>query len=211
MNDRRQAGITLLELLIALAVISIAFMAFAFSQLQSLRSTSRAQVLTEVKAAANLALETISAEVLAAVPLSDCTTSNFCDQTDVVNGVTQNLSFKFIDYYRWCAPSSYREGLRTYFRTQSTPSGGGLPTPSATQIGPCAGSATIDGVDVDWSIAPPATVSGALDTEGVLDLTVTATHDLGQTLTIGSTITCYDVYPAPKKETPRPCPETQLP
>jgi len=199
---QQQAGITLIEMLIALAVIGIAFTALAMSQVNSLRATSRAQILTEVKAAANVALETASAEVLKAVTLTSCT-DPLCDQEDTYNGTSRYLSFKFIDYYHWCAPSAWDEGLRTSYRSQVSSA-----TPANNEVANCSGTATMDSVDVEWSISSP-TATGFSE-EGVLDITVTATHPLGTSLTVGNTITCYDVYPAPKKETPRPCPAPEL-
>lgn len=200
---RTQEGITLIEMLIALAVIGIAFVALAMSQVNSLRATSRAQLLTTVKGVANVALETASAEVLKAVTLSSCSTHPLCDQEDTYNGANRYLSFKFIDYYHYCAPSAWDEGLRVSYRPQGTSA-----TPSDDEVASCSGTATIDSVEVQWLISSP-TATG-MSEEGVLDITVTATHPLGTSLTVGNTITCYDVYPAPKKETPRPCPAPEV-
>jgi len=34
-----------------------------------------------------------------------------------------------------------------------------------------------------------------------------ATHPRGPRVTVGRRITCYDVYPSPTHDRPRPCPE----
>lgn len=200
----REAGITLIEMLIALSVIAVAFLTLALAQVNSLRATARSQLLTESKAAANVVLEQTSAEVLKAVTLLTCSTDPLCDQEDSVNGVSRYLSFKFIDYYHYCAPGAWDDGLRSVYRAQTS-----LPTILDTQVSACSGTQTVDTIQVDWSISSP-TATG-MSEEGVLDITVTATHPQGTNITVGNTITCYDVYPAPKKETPKPCPEPEVP
>lgn len=202
--NSRQEGITLIEMLIALSVIGIAFLTLALAQVNNLRATARSQLLTEAKAAANVVLEQTSAEVLKAVTLLTCSTDPLCDQEDSVNGTSRYLSFKFIDYYHHCAPGAWDEGLRTVYRLQTS-----LPTVLDTQISECSGTQSVDDVQVDWSISSPTT--SGMSEEGVLDITVTATHPQGTSITMGNTITCYDVYPAPKKETPKPCPEPEVP
>jgi prepilin-type N-terminal cleavage/methylation domain-containing protein len=63
---RRTAhGFSLAEVLIALAVIGVAFGALALTQVTNLRASVTARSATDVKAAANLVLEGVMAEVLA--------------------------------------------------------------------------------------------------------------------------------------------------
>lgn len=207
---RRQSGLTLAELMIALAIIGIAFLALALTQVNHLRASSRSAVATQVKTSANHVLEGVSADVLRALNVDP--TSSYYDQIDTQSG--QHLSFKFIDYYGLCAPSANQAGLRTTFRSQVA-----SPIPPPTSVNAsgyesgdvldCTGHTTDGPVSVDWSIGPPTSVT-AYDSEGTLDVTVTAT-DKNITLTVGTTITCYDVYPSPKKATPKPCPTPATP
>ena len=199
---QRQSGLTLAELMIALAIIAVAFLALAMTQVNHLRASSRSAVATQVKTSANHVLEAVSADVLKAIDVG--ATSTYYDQVDTQSG--QHLSFKFIDYYGRCAPSANHAGLRTTYRSQITD--GEPPVADAAML-ECTGSTTDGPVSVDWSIGPPTSVT-PYDSEGTLDVTVTATSQ-GITLTVGTAITCYDVYPSPKKATPKPCPVPAVP
>lgn len=202
----KSQGLSLIELLIALAIISIAFLALALSQVSSLRASTRSQLLTSVKSAGNLVLEQVSAEVLKTVALSGLTTcdsANLCDQTDSSTGTKRFLSYKFIDYYHYCASGSPSSGLRNTFRSQVSG------VPSDSQVAQCTGTVTVAPNTVAWSVSAPP--SSGYDAEGVLDITVSVSNPQGSGITLGNTITCYDVYPAPKKDTPRPCPDPELP
>jgi prepilin-type N-terminal cleavage/methylation domain-containing protein len=64
MTTRSRSGFTLAEVLIALAVIGVAFGALALTQVTNLRASVTARTATETKAAANLALERLLAQVL---------------------------------------------------------------------------------------------------------------------------------------------------
>ncbi len=201
----RQSGLTLAELMIALAIIAVAFLALAMTQVNHLRASSRSAVATQVKTSANHVLEAVSGDVLRAFNVDP--TSSLDDQVDTLSG--KHLSFKFIDYYGLCAPSANHDGLRTSFRTQvASPV---PPTTATSQAGfesgdilECTGSTTDGPVAVGWSVGPPTSVT-PYDSEGTLDVTVTATSQ-NITLTVGTAISCYDVYPSPKKATPKPCP-----
>jgi len=83
---RANHGFSLVEVLIALAVIGVAFGALALTQITNLRASTTARTATDVKAAANLVLEGQMALVLA---------------TRTVSG---NLQYDFNDYY-WTCPS----------------------------------------------------------------------------------------------------------
>lgn len=168
-NAYRQHGFTLAEVLIALAVIGIAFGALALVQVANLRASVSARLLTDTKAAANVVLEELMAQVL------------------VTRTVGGTLQFDFNDYY-WSCP------------TPVTPPPGALPVIMPRT---CSGTRTVGDVTVAYSIRGESGVLG----EGVLTISVTATHNQGgQTLTIGDRITCYDVYPSPTSTAPAPCP-----
>lgn len=79
-------GLTLVEVLIALIVVGIAFVAMAFIQTNNLRMTTNARLTTDVKAAANQVLEQVMADVL---------------ETSTTGGVKY---FAFNDYY-WTCPT----------------------------------------------------------------------------------------------------------
>lgn len=166
---RRQQGFTLTEVLIAVAVIGITFGALALVQVTNLRASVSARLLTDTKAAANIVLEGLMAQVLA---------------TRENGGVRQ---FDFNDFY-WSCPTPVR------------------PPPDALPVvvpRTCTGTRTIGDVTVAHSIRGESGVLG----EGVLTITVTATHRHGgQTLTLGDRITCYDIYPSPTTTAPEPCP-----
>jgi len=83
---RSVRGFTLAEVLIALAVIGVAFGALALTQVTNLRASVTARTATETKAAANLVLEAILAEVL-------------------TTGDVSANEFDFA-YYYWRCPSS---------------------------------------------------------------------------------------------------------
>lgn len=166
---RRQQGFTLAEVLIALAVIGVAFGALALVQVTNLQATVAARLLTDTKAAANTVLEELMAQVLA---------------TRTVGGV---LQFDFNDYY-WSCP------------TPQSPPAGALPVVIRRT---CTGTRTVGDVTVVHSIRGESGVLG----EGVLTISVTATHNRGgQSLTLGDRITCYDIYPSPTATAPAPCP-----
>lgn len=201
----RQSGLTLVELMIALAIIGIAFLALAMTQVNHLRASSRSAVATQVKTSANHILEAVSADVLKAVDVGS-TSATYYDQVDTQNGA--HLSFKFIDYYGLCAPAANHAGLRTGSDLRD-PVVGGEPPVADNKVLECSGSTTDGPVSVTWDIGSPTSAT-TYDAEGTLDVTVTAT-DKNITLTVGTAITCYDVYPSPKKATPKPCPTPATP
>lgn len=84
MSNRK--GLTLVEVLIALVVVGIAFVAMAFVQANNLRLTTSARLTTDVKAAANQVLESVMADVL---------------ETSVSGG---SKRYAFLDYY-WSCPT----------------------------------------------------------------------------------------------------------
>jgi prepilin-type N-terminal cleavage/methylation domain-containing protein len=84
----RVRGFTLIEVLIALAVIGIAFAAMALIQVNNLRATASARLASEVKAAANVVLEEQMSLVLATT-------------TDPSTG---DKTYAFNDFY-WSCPT----------------------------------------------------------------------------------------------------------
>lgn len=61
----RRSGLTIIEVLIAMAILGIAFGALLFNQLSNLRTSARMRLVTEIKAALTQVLEAKNAEVLA--------------------------------------------------------------------------------------------------------------------------------------------------
>lgn len=188
MTSARSAGFTLIEVLIALAVIGIAFAALGFVQITNLQASSGARLTTETKAAANAVLEDILAEVLATESCDPAV--NYCDATGVY--------YAFNDFY-WTCPSSI------------TPPAGALAVRFNRSAGnECRGTRSVS-VASDRSIPVTFVIAGEEDIlgQGVLSIQVTATHPLGggPSLTIGDRVTCFDVYPSPTSEAPAPCPD----
>jgi len=194
-------GITLVELLIALAILAVGFSALLYSQVYNLRASSGARTASETKAAANQVLEQKMAEVLVvqiddtgATPLgstNQITNTAYIDESNATlsgkNGVKQ--SFFFTDYY-WSCPT-----------VQTPPAGTLLPGRTLRSVA-CSGSTTLNGISVNWRVAGLSGVMG----EGVLDVVVTATHPRGATITVGNRVSCYDIYPSPSANAPKPCP-----
>ncbi len=179
---KSSSGLTIIELLIALVLIGVAFFALALTQVTALRASSRTGTATEVKAAANGKLEELMAEVLKADIVG--AGSSYWDQYDSVSG--KDLSFWFIDYYYSCPNVVIPQAGRTALR-------GGVA---------CSGTETSGEITTSWALSGGSGVLG----EGVIDIVVTATHAQGGGVTLGDTVTCYDVYPSPTKDTPVPCP-----
>ena len=94
---RRQDGLSLVELLVALTVLGVALVAFAFSQVGALRASTRSALVTEAKAAANRVLEEKTTEVLRVLVNGP---ARFVDSVDATTGDT--YSFFFHDYYYLC-------------------------------------------------------------------------------------------------------------
>lgn len=185
---RRAKGLTIVEVLIALAIIAVAFAALAFAQLTSLKASSRSRLTSEAKTVAENVLEGQLKQVLK-VDTGSSVQSQFNDGTS-----TSPKEYFFVDYYWGCSspetilnPTGSRSAVNT----------------SAIQ---CTGSVqrTVqDGtVDATWTIAGE---SGPLG-EGVIDISVTAKHSAGPSVTVADRVSCYDVYPSPTIDTPAPCP-----
>ena len=179
---RSGQGLSIIELLIALAVIAIAFFALAMSQLSDLRATTRSRAVSEVKASANRMLETQMAEVL---KVDTVTPGDILDDTRL-NDTPQGRRFWFIDYYFSCPDVQTPTGARTTLDSVS-----------------CESSSTEGDITTSWTIAGE---SGTLG-EGSILLTVTSANGItGSSLTLSNRISCYDVYPSPKATAPEPCP-----
>ncbi|WP_243029312.1 type IV pilus modification PilV family protein [Thermus altitudinis] len=91
----KRQGLTLLETLIALAVLGIAFGALLMSQLSSLRVSAQSRYATDAKAAAVRVLEQQSAEVLKSEILTP--------PDPKIDDPATGRSFYFVDYYYRCS------------------------------------------------------------------------------------------------------------
>lgn len=203
---RKRSGVTVIELLIALAIIGVAFGALLMTQVSNLRASQNARLASDVKAAANRVLEQKMAEVLA-VQIDDTkatpagttdqiTNDNYVDAKNpdvlIFNRAGVWQSFWFTDFY-WSCPSvvgSLPSTVRPYTTS------GKLRTVN------CSGSQTDGPIVTEWRVTGDTGILG----EGVLDVVVTARHEKGMTVTVGNRVSCYDVYPSPSKSAPTPCP-----
>ncbi|WP_236630216.1 type IV pilus modification PilV family protein [Thermus thermamylovorans] len=172
---------TLIEVLIALSVIGIAFGALLMSQVANLRASAQSRYATDTKAAAVRVLEAKSGEVLWSEIASD---PRYRDDPET------GRSFHFVDYYYGCPepvrpPPEIRSGSLANLRPVD-----------------CSGTEEEGSTSVEWRIAGEGGILG----EGVVTIVVTATHDRGPRVTMGRRVTCYDVYPSPTQDKPAPCP-----
>jgi type II secretory pathway pseudopilin PulG len=182
----RFEGLTIIEVLIALAVVSVALLALSASQITNLRASTVARTGTDTKAAANRVLEQVTARVLRT------TTSG------------STTLYDFNDYY-WRCPTPPQTPPTPY----ALPLQGGFTEPCTgtfyvSSAGVSASTSAIeDDIRVTFEIRGEPGIVG----EGVVSISVTARHPrTAQTLTIGDRITCYDVYPSPSANAPDPCP-----
>jgi prepilin-type N-terminal cleavage/methylation domain-containing protein len=185
----RHAGFTLIEVLIALAIVGVAFAALGFVQVTNLRTSTTSRVVTETKNAANQVLEQLLADVLETE--SCVSTESWCDDTGTY--------YVFNDYYWSCPPeeplpspdTDISLGVRDDLREECEGTMR-MSTPSDHEV------------MVAYVLAGQPGIAG----EGVLAITVTARHTAatGVNLTIGDRVTCFDVYPSPTSQAPAPCP-----
>ena len=185
---RSPEGLTILEVLVALSVIAIAFLALAMAQITNLKATVRTQSITDMKAAANIVLEEKMADVLEAEVVNSSQEYDIEDVYEDSDEVehTRYLRFWFLDYYYGCSTRTPPSPFRTLRSVDCQPD-----TPES-----------FENISVDWEYVGRS----GLDGEGLLDIIVTATHDSGASLTIGDVVSCYAVYPSPSSEVPMPCP-----
>lgn len=183
----RPRGVTLIELLIAIAILGIILTPLVVSLVNSLRVTSNAGLASQVKASAVRTLEAQSALVARV----ESPPSNVSYQDDA----TTNQSYYFIDYFYSCpsvvtppagAPS-VRSANSANLRTVACNNGAGTRSGS---------------IVTSWSIAGESGVNG----QGVVVVSVTATHDRGPSITMVNRISCYDIVPSPSADAPITCP-----
>ena len=182
-------GMTLIEVLIALAVLGIALSAFALSQAGNLRATATGQESSEAKTAAATVLEEKMAEIL---EVATTGSSSYNDSQDA----SVYRSFFFIDYYYSCptvqAPKGVRNDSTAYLRPSSeVPCSGTVPV--TTDRGT---------VMVTWELRGLTGIAG----EGLIEVEVRAAHAGGPTVLMSDAVTCYDIYPSPTVDAPDPCP-----
>jgi prepilin-type N-terminal cleavage/methylation domain-containing protein len=181
---KSQAGLTIVELLIALVVIGVAFTALAMSQLSSLRASAGTRLVSETKAHANQVLEDQMAAILQVDAVAK---GSQYDDSDP--GAAAGRSFHFIDYYYRC-PSAVTPPLGTRANLRNVTCSGNVT--SADNL-----------ITSTWSVVGEGGPLG----EGSIVVTVSAVHQRGPRLTLLNRITCYDVYPSPTATAPKPCPE----
>ncbi|HEX7005090.1 MAG TPA: prepilin-type N-terminal cleavage/methylation domain-containing protein [Trueperaceae bacterium] len=184
---RDSRGLTILEVLVALSVIAIAFLALAMAQITNLKATVRTQAITELKAAANVVLEEKMSDVLRADSYeTEPAAYDLADEYE--EGMIRYLRFWFLDYYYGCSSRPVPSGLRAL---------------DETVVCYDEDSDRFENIEITWQLKGREQIEG----EGLLDIIVTATHDSGSSLTIGDVVSCYAVYPSPSSEVPMPCPE----
>lgn len=190
--DGSNRGLTLVEVLIALVVVAVAFFALALTQVSNLRATARSSITTDVKAAANRVLEQRVASVLRTdsdevSSTSDPATLDPVDASyDLSGGGRRDLNFWFIDHYYGCPDVDKPASVR-----------------SLRDVA-CTGTEDVPDTDitVNWDLEGREGVLG----EGLVSILVEARHVDGATFVIGDSISCYDVFPTPTSDTPAPCP-----
>lgn len=171
-------GLTIVEMLVALAVIGIALVVLAQSQILNLQQSARARSQTDLKASLVAGLEYVEQAVLTYERVPGVFTTS---------GAPQN-AYAFSWYWNNCG---------------GTPIGGVyLPSNAATLQ--CS-------FTVPDSVASGVTVTIRATTghqnEGLLNIVVTGTRQR-ESASLFNTVTCYDVYPAPTRDRPVPCPPT---
>ncbi|MCS7069495.1 MAG: type II secretion system GspH family protein [Meiothermus sp.] len=183
---RKPSGISIVELLVALAIIGIAFVPLVLSQLSSLRASAQTGLASQVKAAATAELERQAALVLQV----ESPPSN----NNLLDDISANKSFYFVDYYYSCPQVT---------ALPSPPPSNSSRTALRSGISCNNGSGTTTNlITTRWSVARESGLMG----EGLITITVTATHSRGPTITLVNRISCYDVYPSPTSDAPAPCP-----
>lgn len=176
----RKSGLTLVETLIALAIVGIAFGALLMSQLSNLRASATSRYATDAKAAAVRLLEELSGTVVKSEILTP--------PSPYIDDPKTGRSFYFVDYYYGCPtgvapPSALRGGNANNLRPVE-----------------CRGENQQESTTLKWSIFGESGLLG----EGVVTVVVTAEHRRGPRVTLGRRVTCYDVYPSPPRTSPPP-------
>ncbi|WP_027480945.1 type II secretion system protein [Deinococcus pimensis] len=190
---RRAQGLTLVEMLVALSVLSLALVALAQSQLVNMEQTRRARAETSVKADLVAGIEYVESLLLRYERVSGSGAA----------ATPQNAYF-FTWFWNNCGGAAVA----------------GAPTPSVSTALRCQGSvppARADGAPPAALVAgvtPPATRGGftftvsastAVADEGVLRVVVSSGEGR-ERLSLTDTVACYDVYPSPTRDLPAPCP-----
>jgi prepilin-type N-terminal cleavage/methylation domain-containing protein len=162
-NQRTEAGFSLIEVIVSLAVISIVFSTLLFSQVGNLQISAKTRVTSSMKAEAQRVLETQTANVLSRT------------------GTSQQF-----DQYYWACPDVSTNKPSTLTITLSSSD--------------CSGTSG----NTAWTVAGKSGYAG----EGLIEIAVTTSGSGGTAYALGNLISCYDAYPTPIAEAPRPCPQT---
>lgn len=173
---RSGRGLTLVEILIAIAIIGAMFAGLAYLQLTNVRGSAISRFAADAKGEANRVLEQVVEQVV------KVDTSKDPDH------------YYFEDYYDACGPEA--DPRQTEFCEGSTAD------LTSFESDP--------NVDSTWWIGP-VPGSSQIEKEGVLSIAVTSAHDRGAAITLGSAISCYDVFPSPTSTAPAPCPTPASP
>ena len=186
---RRREGLTLLELLIALAVIAIVFLALASGQITSMQTTSSAREVADAKTFANRTLENIRADILQDL------------RADVAAATTDaDKQQAWLDAQYGTCPGV----------------GASEPPYSGSRAALCVSDSTVSPLaysfyDASWVIGPPVSKPPPIEFEGLLQVNIRVDWTKGGTdksLTLVDYISCsevdLDACPPPVDPDPRP-------
>lgn len=183
----RNDGVTLIELVLALALMGIIFAVLASVQLRSVQASAMSRDSTLLKTEANRVLERMVFKTTRRKP--DSTPSDYSDDT-----------YYYDDFVAACA----EDGCDKTALDEANLTIDGIAPSDHVDISmwievPSPGSFDPDGDGIGFTMQ---------DTGGILLLSVRATHTVrGTSVTLGSAISCYDVFPTPVATAPDPCPD----
>lgn len=179
---RRSSGFTLAEVLVAAALVALAATTLILAQLGSLRSSVRSRVISETKAAANVRLEKVTADLL---------------RSDI-DPYSGDRLYWFEDYYFGCARPLDAAQLGRPLRISPASDCGGSVADATWTIGALDGDAT--GLDGEGQILVTVVATRPDGPDGT------------STLTLAGLVSCYDAYPRIKAvPKPCPTPGNNLP
>lgn len=194
-------GFTFVEVIIAMAIIAIAFSTLLLSQVSSYKVTTQMRYASDTKAAATKVMEAILADVARTITSAQAGyDATYKDAT--VGGV--DVSYYFVDYAFTCVsgtPTPPRT-LRTNLAFDGTVTGG-VCTGTTADLPASLAGAIGSFISINWTIASEPGLTG----EGLLKVIVEAQHTRGARVFLVERVSCYDVYPSPNMSVPKPCPD----